>query len=85
MYDGQNSPPEEAWHSPFLNHGETSLKHLRNPRKIKVVPRSSEKANIKPIFKKRKKEDWDYYRLVSFTSVPGKVTGQRFLQPSPHI
>ncbi|KAK4806455.1 hypothetical protein QYF61_013948 [Mycteria americana] len=42
-------------------------------REIREVPRSSEKANIKPVFKKGKKEDFENDRLVSFPSVPGKV------------
>lgn len=64
-------------------HHETSLKHLGRARDIREVLRCSEKASI--IFKTGKKEDWECYRLVSFTSVPGKVTGQMLLQPSPSL
>ncbi|KAK4806480.1 hypothetical protein QYF61_013973 [Mycteria americana] len=64
-------------------HRETSFQHVGKAREIREVPRSSEKANIKPMFKKGKKEDWENDRLVSFPSVPGKVMGQVLLQPSP--
>ena len=61
------------------------LKHLGRCREIREVPRSSEKANIKPIFKKGKKEDWECCKLVSFISLPGKVTGHMHLQPPPSL
>jgi len=44
------------------------------------VPKDWRKADGTHIFKKRKKEDPGYYRLVSFTSVPGKVMEHLILE-----
>ncbi|KFZ56694.1 hypothetical protein N321_01498, partial [Antrostomus carolinensis] len=37
------------------------------------VPEDWRKANVTPVFKKGTKEDPGNYRLVSLTSIPGKV------------
>jgi len=44
------------------------------------VPEDWTKANVTPVFKKGKKEDPGNYRLVSLTSIPGKVMEQLILE-----
>jgi len=44
------------------------------------VPEDWRKANVIPIFKKGRKEDPGNYRLVSLTSIPGKVMEQLILE-----
>ena len=40
------------------------------------MPEDWRKAKVTPVFKKGKKEDPGNYRLVNFTSIPGKVMEQ---------
>ncbi|KFP23397.1 RNA-directed DNA polymerase from mobile element jockey, partial [Colius striatus] len=43
------------------------------------VPEDWRKANVTPVFKKGRKDDPGNYRLVSLTSIPGKVMEQLIL------
>ncbi|PKU49360.1 hypothetical protein llap_399 [Limosa lapponica baueri] len=54
--------------------------------RTKEAPEDWTKANITPIFKKSKKENPGNYRLVSLTSIPGKVMEQLILDAiSKHV
>ena len=44
------------------------------------VPEDWRKASVIPVFKKGKKADPENYRLVSLTSIPGKVMEQLILE-----
>ena len=43
------------------------------------IPSDRRKANVAPVFRKDKKDDPGNYRLVSLTSIPGKIMEQALL------
>ncbi|PKU33573.1 rna-directed dna polymerase from mobile element jockey- hypothetical protein [Limosa lapponica baueri] len=49
------------------------LNYNREQGKVQGVAEDWRKANVTPVFKKGKKEDPGNYRLVSLTSIPGKM------------
>jgi len=53
---------------------------FERPWRTREVPEDWRKANVIPIFKKDKKEDPGNYRLVSLTSLPGKMMEQLILE-----
>jgi len=52
---------------------------LEQTWQVGEVPEDWRRADVTPIFKKGEKKAPGNYRLVSLTSIPGKVTGQLIL------